>query len=172
MERSQQSQAELDRQWMECALQLAREAEQCGEVPVGAVVVRGDQLLGTGRNGPIGQHDPTAHAEIQALRAAAAAEGNYRLPGTTLYVTLEPCPMCAGAIIQARVGRVVFAASDPRAGAAGSQFQLLQHTALNHRCELATGVLAAESSALLRAFFRRRRKTREQAREKTGESEE
>ncbi len=142
---------------MNRALELARQAECEGEVPVGAVVVRDEQLIGEGWNRPIAQHDPSAHAEIQAIRAAAEHEENYRLPGTTLYVTLEPCPMCAGAIVQARIERVVFAATDPRAGAAGTQFQLLQSEQLNHRCKIESGVMAEESSELLRTFFRNRR---------------
>ena len=149
--------AERDCYWMNRALELARQAECEGEVPVGAVVVRDEQLIGEGWNRPIAQHDPSAHAEIQAIRAAAEHEENYRLPGTTLYVTLKPCPMCAGAVVQARIERVVFAATDPRAGAAGTQFQLLQSEQLNHRCKIESGVMAEESSELLRTFFRNRR---------------
>ena len=127
-------------------------------MPVGALVIRADgELLGEGWNQPISAHDPTAHAEILALRMAAARVGNYRLPDATLYVTLEPCPMCAGAIIQARLVRVVFGAADPRTGAAGSVFQLLHHQALNHRVEIRSGVGAEASAALLRDFFRARR---------------
>jgi len=140
------------------ALDLARQAEAAGEVPVGALLVRDGEILGTGYNAPIGQHDPTAHAEIQALRAAAGAVGNYRLPGTTLYVTLEPCVMCAGAIIHARVQRVVIGADDPRTGAAGSVFDILISEQHNHRVEITRSVLAEESSALLKAFFRAMRK--------------
>ncbi len=143
---------------MALALDLARQAEAAGEVPVGAVLVRDGEILGTGYNAPIGQHDPTAHAEIQALRAAAAAVGNYRLPGTTLYVTLEPCVMCAGAILHARVQRVVIGADDPKTGAAGSVFDTLISEKHNHRVEITRGVLANESSALLKAFFQARRK--------------
>jgi len=146
-----------DAQWMEHALRLARRAEAEGEVPVGAVVVREGLLLGEGWNRPIGSHDPTAHAEIQALRAAAQQVGNYRLPGATLYVTLEPCPMCAGAMVHARIGRVVYGAPDPRSGAAGSVFNLLQSDALNHRAEVQGAVLAEASAELLRRFFRSRR---------------
>lgn len=146
-----------DLQWMERALELARRAEAEGEVPVGALIVHQGKVIGEGWNRPIALHDPSAHAEIQAIRSAATHQENYRIPGTTLYVTLEPCPMCAGAILQARVDRVVFAATDPRSGAAGSQFQLLQHSALNHHCEVDGGVMEEESSALLRDFFRRRR---------------
>ena len=142
---------------MEQALALARHAAAVGEVPVGAVLIRDGVLLGEGWNQPISAHDPTAHAELLALRMAAARIGNYRLPGSTLYVTLEPCPMCAGAIIHARVTRVVFGATDPRTGAAGSVLQLLQHPALNHRVELSGGVFAEPSAVLLRDFFRARR---------------
>lgn len=143
--------------WMRHALELACRAQEEGEVPVGAVLVRGDEVLGEGWNRPIAAHDPTAHAEVGALRAAAARVGNYRLVGTTLYVTLEPCPMCAGAIVHARVARLVYAAADPRTGAAGSVMNLLQSTHLNHRVDVCGGVLAQESADLLRAFFRRRR---------------
>ena len=146
-----------DRYWMEQALDLARRAAAAGEVPVGAVLVRGETLLGAGWNQPIGTCDPTAHAEVLALRAAAARVGNYRLVDSTLYVTLEPCPMCAGALVQARVARVVFGAVDPRAGAAGTVFNVLQSTALNHRAEVTGGVLAEGCGTLLRDFFRARR---------------
>jgi tRNA(adenine34) deaminase len=144
--------------FMRRALALAARAEDEGEVPVGAVLVRDGAVIGEGWNHPIGSHDPTAHAEIAALRVAAARVGNYRLPGTTLYVTLEPCPMCAGAIVHARVARVVYGAADPRTGAAGSVFALLPSDGrFNHRTECAGGVLAEESGALLRAFFKSRR---------------
>ena len=146
-----------DFHWMRHALELATLAAREGEVPVGAVVVKGGQLVAEGWNRPIGNHDPSAHAEIQALRAAGQALNNYRLNGTTLYVTLEPCPMCAGAIVHARVQRVVFAAADPRTGAAGSIYNILQSNELNHRCEVDSGILARESSELLRHFFRLRR---------------
>ncbi len=139
------------------AIELARVAESQGEVPVGAVLVRDDVLLAQGYNRPISACDPTAHAEIVALRAAAAQAGNYRLPGSTLYVTLEPCAMCAGAIVQARVARVVFGARDPRAGAAGSVFQVFGEARLNHRPVVVEGVLAENCGALLSDFFRRRR---------------
>lgn len=143
---------------MQRALALAEAAEQNGEVPVGAVLIDADgRVLGEGGNRVITDADPTAHAEIVALRAAAAAVGNYRLPGTTLYVTLEPCAMCAGALVHARVERVVFAARDPRAGAGGSVFQVLDHPALNHRCRVEQGPLADEAGERLRAFFRARR---------------
>ncbi|MEN8169124.1 MAG: tRNA adenosine(34) deaminase TadA [Pseudomonadota bacterium] len=146
-----------DIHWMRRALELATLAAREGEVPVGAVLVKGGQLIAEGRNRPIADHDPTAHAEIQVLRAAGKAMNNYRLSGTTLYVTLEPCPMCAGAIVHARVERVVFATTDPRTGAAGSVYNLLQSNELNHRCEVEGGVLADESANLLRGFFRSRR---------------
>lgn len=146
-----------DIRWMRQALELAVRAETIGEVPVGAVLVRDGQVLGEGFNTLIRDHDPSAHAEMVAIRAAARAEGNYRLPGTTLYVTLEPCSMCAGAIIQARIGRVVYGADDPRTGAARSVFRILDHPHLNHRCEVVGGVLAEDCGDLLRRFFRARR---------------
>ena len=149
--------SDADRAWMREALALAARAAALGEVPVGALVVRAGDVLGRGFNAPIGERDPTAHAEIVALRAAARLAGNYRLPGTTLYATLEPCAMCAGAIVQARVERVVFAASDPRAGAAGSVLDVLGHERLNHRAACEGGLLADEAAALLTEFFRARR---------------
>jgi tRNA(adenine34) deaminase len=152
--------SDRDRYWMGRALDLARHAAEAGEVPVGAVVVRDDEVLGEGWNQPIGACDPTAHAEVLALRTAAAQVGNYRLVDSTLYVTLEPCPMCAGAIVHARVARVVFGAGDPRAGAAGAVFNLLQSEALNHRAEVIGGVLGDACGALLRDFFRARRSRR------------
>lgn len=143
---------------MERALELAMRAEAEGEVPVGAVLVRGGKVIGEGWNRPIGEQDPSAHAEIMALRDAGRREGNYRLPGTTLYVTLEPCPMCAGAIVHARVGKVVFGAPDPRSGAAGSVFDLLPSDGrFNHFTAVEGGLLAERSGELLRAFFRARR---------------
>lgn len=143
---------------MRRALDLARRAEAEGEVPVGALIVAGGQVIGEGWNRPIVANDPTAHAEVVALRAAASALENYRLPGTTLYVTLEPCTMCAGAIIHARIDRVVFGATDPRAGAAGSVFDLLPSDGrFNHSTACEGGVLAEECGELLRAFFRARR---------------
>jgi len=155
-----------DEDFMRLALALARAAEAAGEVPVGAVVVdAAGQCIGRGYNRPIGACDPTAHAEIVALREAAARAGNYRLPGTTLYVTLEPCAMCAGAIIHARVARVVYGAADPKGGAAGSVFDILPGERLNHRVELHGGVLSKECAGLLQDFFRRRRG------EKQGEAE-
>lgn len=146
-----------DADWMGRALALARHAQDQGEVPVGAVLVGEGEVLGEGWNCPIGEHDPSAHAEIRALRAAAARRGNYRLTGTTLYVTLEPCVMCAGAIVHARVARVVFGARDPKGGAAGSVFEILPTERLNHRVSVTGGVREAESAALLQAFFRGRR---------------
>ncbi len=142
---------------MRRALALAERAREEGEVPVGALVVLGETLLGQGWNRPIGCADPTAHAEILALRDAARAVRNYRLLGTTLYATLEPCVMCAGAIVHARVQRVVFGAFDPSAGAAGSVFDVLRSPALNHQAECCGGVLAAECAKLLSSFFRERR---------------
>ena len=143
---------------MQHALMLAARAEQLGEVPVGAVVVRQGKLVGEGWNQPIGGHDPTAHAEIVALRDAAEKEQNYRLPDSTLYVTLEPCPMCAGAIVHARVKRVVYGAPDPKGGAAGSVFDLLPTDGrFNHRVEVEGGLMMEQSAKLLQDFFRRKR---------------
>ena len=142
---------------MRRALELADAAANEGEVPVGAVLVGDDNELGAGWNRPIASHDPTAHAEIAALRQAASTRGNYRLPGTTLYVTMEPCPMCAGAIVHARVARVVFGAADERWGAAGSVFDVLGSNALNHRPDCAGGLLGDECAELLKDFFRARR---------------
>jgi len=147
----------LDATFMQRAIELAREAEAAGEVPVGAVIVRDGQIIAEGWNRPIGAQDPTAHAEMVALRAAAATSDSYRLTGTTLYVTLEPCAMCAGAMVHARVQRLVFAATDPRAGAAGSVFNIVQHATLNHRIDCTSGVLADECSTMLREFFAARR---------------
>jgi tRNA(adenine34) deaminase len=142
---------------MSRALELAREAEAAGEVPVGAVIVKEGEIVAEGWNRPISTCDPTAHAEMVALRAAGSALGSYRLTGTTLYVTLEPCAMCASAMVHARVRRLVFAATDPRAGAAGSVFNIVQNPALNHRIDCTGGVLAEECGALLRQFFLARR---------------
>lgn len=147
-----------DIRWMTHALDLAQRAEAEGEVPVGAVVVKDGVIIGEGWNRPITTHDPTAHAEIEALRAAARHVGNYRLVDATLYVTLEPCAMCAGAMVHARVRRVVYGAADPRTGAAGSVFNLLQAAQLNHQVEICSGVLAEESGMLLRKFFQARRR--------------
>ncbi len=149
---------DVDLHWMQSALALATRAEAAGEVPVGAVLVRDGEIIGEGWNQPIGIHDPTAHAEIAALRDAARRTANYRLPNTTLYVTLEPCAMCSGAIIHARVARVVFGAADPRAGAAGSVFDILTTHKLNHRVEVTGGIEALAAAAQLQAFFQQRRK--------------
>ena len=146
-----------DLRWMRRALALARDAEADGEVPVGAVLIKDNAVLGEGSNGPIGQCDPTAHAEIRALRVAGAASGNYRLPDSTLYVTMEPCPMCAGALVHARVGRLVFGAADARAGAAGSVFDLVRAPELNHQLAVTGGLLEPECRELLQKFFRARR---------------
>jgi len=148
---------EIDQKWMRHALSLATRAEVQGEVPVGAVIVRTDQMLGGGWNQAISLSDPSAHAEIIALRSAGLQAGNYRLPGCTLYVTLEPCCMCAGALIHARVARVVYGAADPKTGAAGGRFQLLNDARHNHEVEVVAGCLAQECSTQLQAFFRRRR---------------
>lgn len=148
---------QTDEDWMRHALNLATHAERLGEVPVGAVVVLNEQLIGEGFNQPIAQQDATAHAEINAVRAACHHQHNYRLPGATLYVTLEPCAMCAGALIHARIARVVFAATEPKTGAAGSCCNLFTLPGLNHSVALQGGVLALESSAMLRKFFRARR---------------
>lgn len=148
---------EEDTRFMTLALDLARRAAEAGEVPVGAVIVRDGQVIGTGSNRPIGTHDPSAHAEMIALREASAHSANYRLPGTTLYVTLEPCAMCAGAIIHARVQRLVFGAADPKAGAVHSLYDLISRPRLNHAVAWHGGVMEAECGDLLRAFFRARR---------------
>ncbi|KPK10988.1 MAG: zinc-binding protein [Acidithiobacillales bacterium SG8_45] len=147
-----------DEGWMQHALSLAERAKQAGEVPVGAILVHDESLLAEGWNQPISLSDPTAHAEIVALRAATQRLGNYRLPpGTSLYVTLEPCPMCAGALVHARVARVVFGAPDPRTGAGGSVFNLLDSDKLNHRAEIVGGVCEAECSEKLKGFFKAKR---------------
>jgi tRNA(adenine34) deaminase len=143
--------------FMARALELAREAERAGEVPVGAVIVKDDAIVGEGWNRPISTNDPTAHAEIVAMRAAAQKLATYRLLDTTLYVTLEPCPMCAGAMVHARVKRLVYAATDPRAGAAGTIFNIVQHPSLNHRLECEAGLMSEECGTMLRAFFQGRR---------------
>jgi tRNA(adenine34) deaminase len=147
-----------DEKFMEIALGLAREARQAGEVPVGAVLVKDGVVVGRGFNSPISRVDPTAHAEILALREAARRAGNYRLEGTTLYVTLEPCVMCAGAVVQARVARLVFGSRDLRFGGVRSKFRLADNELLNHRVEVAEGVLAVECLRMLRDFFEERRK--------------
>ncbi|MCU7829852.1 MAG: tRNA adenosine(34) deaminase TadA [Candidatus Thiodiazotropha sp. (ex Myrtea sp. 'scaly one' KF741663)] len=151
---------------MRRALELAANAWEEGEVPVGAVIVLDGEIIGQGWNRPIASHDPTAHAEIMALREAAAKIGNYRLCKSTLYATLEPCPMCAGAIVHARVERVVYAAPDPKGGAAGSVFDLLPtDERFNHRVSVDNGVLEEESSVLLKNFFRHRRQQQKEARQ-------
>lgn len=144
---------------MRLAIELAEEAGRCGEVPVGALIVGPDgQVVGRGFNQPILRQDPTSHAEVMALRDAAANLGNYRLPGCTLYVTLEPCAMCAGAIMHARIGRVVFGAQDPKTGVAGSVIDLFAETRLNHHAAIEGGVLAEACGGLLSSFFAARRK--------------
>lgn len=147
--------ADID--FMRLALAEAQLAADLGEVPVGAVLVHQGQVIGKGFNQPISSNDPSAHAEMVALRQAALAQGNYRLPGTTLYVTLEPCTMCAGLLIHSRVSRLVFGASEPRAGAVVSRAQVLDQNWMNHRIEVEGGVLAEECGEVLRAFFKGRR---------------
>jgi tRNA(Arg) A34 adenosine deaminase TadA len=151
-----------DVEWMRLALESARAAREQGEVPVGAVIAGADgRLLARGANAPIARHDATAHAEIMALRAAGEALGNYRLPGCTLYVTLEPCVMCVGALVHARVARLVFGAADPKTGACGSVFDLAASPRHNHRLAVQGGVLSAACSELLKDFFAARRGTPE-----------
>lgn len=167
--------SERDRHFMRLAQAAAEEARAAGEVPVGAVLVRGDAVIAKGFNHPIGTHDPSAHAEMAALRAGALALGNYRLPGCELYVTLEPCLMCAGAIMHARIARVVFGAHDPKTGACGSVVDAFANPQLNHHTNVCGGVLADECSAALRAFFadrRRASRAARQARIVAGESDE
>ncbi len=146
-----------DEYWMQHALKLAQKAEEAGEVPVGAVVVLNDELIAEGWNRPISSSDPTAHAEIIALRAAGRKLDNYRLLDTELYVTLEPCPMCVGAMLHARVRRVIFAATDPKTGALGGTYDLLNSVSHNHSFEVIGGVLAEESRVMLQEFFRQKR---------------
>jgi tRNA(adenine34) deaminase len=148
-----------DEDFLREALELARDAERGGEVPVGAVVVLDGRVIGRGRNSPIARNDPTAHAEILALREAAAATGNYRLEGATMYATLEPCVMCAGALVAARVSRLVFGARDLRFGGVRSKFRLADAEVLNHQVEIVEGVLGAECAELLQTFFTSRRLT-------------
>jgi len=150
-------QAELDRQFMQQALSQAKLAAAAGEVPVGAVLVRDGQTISTGFNQPITNSDPSAHAEMMALRAAAQSESNYRLPGTTLYVTLEPCTMCAGAMLHARVERVVFGATDPKTGAAGSVLNVFSEKQINHQTQVEGGIMGEECGQVLRDFFKERR---------------
>ena len=149
----------LDEQMMRLAIAEARTAELEGEVPVGAIVVYNNEIIGRGQNRVLRDSDPTAHAEIVALRQAGLTLSNYRLTGCTLYVTLEPCAMCAGAILHARIARLVYAATDPKAGACGSVLSVMNHPALNHRVEVTPGILADECSTLLTTFFRARRST-------------
>ena len=149
--------SERDQYWMLHAITLARRAQAAGEIPIGAVVTQRGAMIGEGWNCSVVTHDPTAHAEIVAIRAAAAELGNYRMPGTTLYVTLEPCAMCAGAIVQARIDRVVFGAHDPRSGAGGSVLNGLDHPALNHRVAIVSGIEEAACAELLTDFFKARR---------------
>ncbi len=148
---------EADEKWMRIALTEAARAREAGEVPIGAVVVRDGDLLAAAHNSPISLHDPSAHAELLAIRRAADAVGNYRLPGTTLYVTLEPCLMCAGAILHARVERLVFGAADPKNGAVASLFRLLDDRRLNHIVSVTEGILRDECSEILSGFFREKR---------------
>lgn len=147
----------VDQQFMQCAIELAKQAEHEGEVPVGAVIVKNGDIIAEGWNRPIVNHDPTAHAEIQVIRAAADVLQNYRIPNTTLYVTLEPCLMCMGAIVHARVQRVVYGATDPRAGVVESIYTITEDQKLNHHVDMVGGVMADECGQLLKDFFRKRR---------------
>jgi tRNA(adenine34) deaminase len=153
---------EADEHWMRAALAEAERAREAGEVPVGAVVVAGGEIVGRGYNQPISSRDPTAHAEVVALRDAAGRLGNYRLPGATLYVTVEPCVMCAGAILHARVARVVYGAREYKTGAHGSIVDVFAEPRLNHHCEISGGVLADACAALISGFFESRRRQRRQ----------
>jgi tRNA(adenine34) deaminase len=146
-----------DAAWMELALEQAQLAALAGEVPVGALVIRRGEIIGQGHNRNLLDNDPTAHAEIVALRQAAARVGNHRLIGCTMVATIEPCSMCAGALIHARIARLVYGATDPKAGAAGSTVQVINHPSLNHRMEVTAGVLAEKCSEILQQFFRRKR---------------
>lgn len=148
---------DFDIMMMSRALELSRRAEAEGEVPVGAIIVMDNEIIAEGWNRPIAANDPTAHAEINALRTAAARIGNYRLPGAEMYVTLEPCVMCAGAIIHARLAKVIYGAADARAGAAGSVFEVLGTARLNHKVEVSGGVMEQECATVLQDFFRRKR---------------
>ena len=151
------NQAELDHQFMEQAIEQAQLAATANEVPVGAVLVRDGKVISRGFNQPISHHDPSAHAEMLALREAARVEANYRLPGTTLYVTLEPCAMCSGAILHARVERLVFGAPDPKTGAAGSVLDVFSSKEINHQTSVEGSVMSEECGQLLRSFFKERR---------------
>ena len=146
-----------DELWMEEALRSAQRALEAGEVPVGAVVVCGERIVGCGWNRNLTDHDPTAHAEIVALREAGATLGNHRLSGCDLFATIEPCPMCAGALVHARIKRLVYGADDPKAGAVHSVMQVLNHPQLNHKIEVRSGILAGRSAELLQTFFKSRR---------------
>lgn len=146
-----------DAAWMELALEQARMAEAAGEVPVGALVIKDGEIIGRGHNRNLLDNDPTAHAEIVALRQAAAHLGNHRLTGCAIYATIEPCSMCAGALIHARISRLVYGASDVKAGAAGSALQVLNHPRLNHKMEVTAGILGDRCSEMLQDFFRRKR---------------
>ena len=150
-------QAELDRQFMQQAIEQAKLAAVAGEVPVGAVVVRNGEVISKAFNKPISTHDPSAHAEMLALRAAALSEENYRLPGTTVYVTLEPCAMCSGAMLHARVDRIVYGATDPKTGAAGSVLDIFSSKQINHQTHVQGGVMGDECGQVLRDFFKERR---------------
>lgn len=150
-------QAELDQQYMRMAIEQAQLAAQSGEVPVGAVLVRDGQVISKAFNKPIANHDPSAHAEMLALREAALSEGNYRIPGSTLYVTLEPCAMCSGAMLHARIDRVVFGAPDPKTGTAGSVLDLFASKQINHQTSVEGGIMSEECGQLLRDFFKGRR---------------
>jgi len=149
-----------DEIWMRSAIALAKEAESKGEVPVGAILVFENRIVGLGRNQCIELRDPTAHAEIQALRSGAEFMGNYRLTGTKLYVTIEPCTMCAGALIHSRIDALIFGAREPRSGAIRSSINVLENTGLNHRLTVSEGILAMESSELLSSFFKKKRNRR------------
>ena len=152
-----ETQLGVDAAWMERALEQAELAATSGEVPVGALVIKDGEIIGHGHNRNLLDNDPTAHAEIVALRQAAARLGNHRLTGCTLVATIEPCSMCAGALIHARIARLVYGASDPKAGAAGSTLQVINHPSLNHRMEVTAGVLAGKCSEILQTFFRQKR---------------
>ena len=151
------TQAELDRQFMQQAIEQAKLAAIAGEVPVGAILVRDGQIISRAFNKPISNHDPSAHAEMLALREAALSEENYRLPGTTLYVTLEPCAMCSGAMLHARVDRIVYGATDPKTGAAGSVLDIFSSKQINHQTHVQGGVMGDECGQILRDFFKERR---------------
>ena len=157
MNKTATEQIDNDKYWMQHAIQLAKQAEQEGEVPVGAVLVCDDKIIGEGWNQMIANHDPSAHAEIQAVRSAAQSMKNYRLPNTTLYVTLEPCTMCAGAMIHARITRLVFGAYDPKTGVAESRDRVFDASHHNHQIDVSGGVLQAECSEQLKVFFKAKR---------------